>query len=267
MMPFLLFLLASVCLAQNTLTPAEKKAGWRLLFDGKTFHNWQDPTKMTPAGDSWSIAGGALKSTSHPKLREDLVTADTFDNFELTWEWKIAPGGNSGLKYAIQDFIPIPGAVEKKHKKFEDAMAEVLAAPRLPRAVVLNGGQMYVAGFEYQMIDDTGHKDAQRGPLYQTAALYSMIPRTGGIAKSIGEYNLSRIVKKGDHIEHWLNGEKVLDSSLADPEIARGLEKRWTSASPIYRMLTGRPQKKCPISLQNHNDEAWFRSLKIKPLN
>lgn len=85
-------------------------------------------------------------------------------------------------------------------------------------------------------------------------------------AKAVGEWNQGRIVVRGDRIEHWLNGKKVIDATLDDPEVVMGLEKRWTNASPVYHLLTTRPRKKGPIVLQNHNDDAWFRNLKIRAL-
>src|SRR5690348_2174562 len=93
----LLALASSAMAADNQLTAAEKAAGWRLLFDGKSFAGWQDPTRETPPSDSFVIEAGCLKSQSHPKVREDLFSAETFGDFELRFDWKIAPAGNSGV--------------------------------------------------------------------------------------------------------------------------------------------------------------------------
>ena len=84
--------------APNTLTAAEKKAGWILLFDGKSMHGWEDPRQRNPPGDAWTIEDGALKAQPHPKITEDLFLNRTFKDFELAWEWKISPAGNSGVK-------------------------------------------------------------------------------------------------------------------------------------------------------------------------
>src|SRR5881227_319798 len=91
--------------ADNQLTPQEKAAGFKLLFDGKTFAGWEDPTKKSPPGESFTIEDGCLKSTSHPKIDEDLFTKATFADFELEFDWKISPKGNSGVKYRIQKRI------------------------------------------------------------------------------------------------------------------------------------------------------------------
>src|SRR5215472_8346880 len=91
--------------ADNQLTPAEKSAGWILLFDGHSYSGWSDPTRKSPPGDSFSIEDACLKATSHPKITEDLFTTATFGDFELEFDWKISPRGNSGLKYRIQDHV------------------------------------------------------------------------------------------------------------------------------------------------------------------
>ena len=94
-------------LAQNSLTPEEKKAGWILLFDGKTMNNWVDPRQKTPPGDAWTIDDGCLKATRHAKITEDLFSQGTYRDFELEFDWRISPAGNSGVKYRIQDRVPL----------------------------------------------------------------------------------------------------------------------------------------------------------------
>src|SRR5271165_2013096 len=89
--------------ADNELTSQEKAAGWKLLFDGRTFANWVDPSGRKPPGDSFTIEDGCLKAQPHPRIVEDLFTSKTFGDFILEFDWKISPGGNSGLKYRIQD--------------------------------------------------------------------------------------------------------------------------------------------------------------------
>src|SRR5947209_20282345 len=89
---------AGLMAADNQLTPQEKAGGWKLLFDGKTYAGWEDPTKKSPPGDSFTIEDGCLKATSHPKIEEDLFTQETFADFELQFDWKISPRGNSGVK-------------------------------------------------------------------------------------------------------------------------------------------------------------------------
>lgn len=249
----------------NTLTPQEKAAGWKLLFDGKTFHGWDDPAKKSPPGRSWEIEDGCLKSRPRPGLREDLFTTESFGDFELVFQWKISPGGNSGLKYRIQDrfFIDERRMKTGKYKRFEDLANDAIATRSIPRA---EATQEYIVGFEYQVIDDSGHADARRGGFYQAGALYDMIAVSKNTAKAPGEFNDARIVVRGNHIEHWLNGVKVVEGDLGSPDASAHAAKRWTTESPIYKALANVPKQKTPIALQNHNDAAWFRGIKIRAL-
>lgn len=257
-------LAAACCLraADNQLTPEEKKAGWILLFDGHSFQNWEDPTKKSPPGDSFTIEDGCLKATSHPRITEDLFTQRTWGDFDFAWDWKIAPRGNSGVKYRIQDRIWLTG---EHGRRFEDT---VNAAMRVRPTTRPDRGQEYVIGFEYQMTDDNANSDAMHnGPRHRTAALYDIFPAVNPEPRPVGEFNHSEIVVRGKHIEHWLNGRKVLDARLDAPEIAEGMAKRWGKDSPVYNLLVNQPRARCPISLQNHDDNAWFKNIRIRPLD
>jgi hypothetical protein len=249
--------------APNTLTKEEKAAGWKLLFDGKTMKGFEDVRKLTPPGDSWVVEDGALKSVPHPKLREDLFSVEKFGNFELSWEWKIAAKGNSGLKYRVQDRFFVDERRTKEFGKFENLANDAARKRQYKRA---ESTQEYIVAFEYQMIDNEGHADARRGGYYQTGSLYSMIPPTQAAAKPVGEYNLSKIVVKGNHIEHWLNGVKVVEGELDAPKTLEKSAGRWGADSPIHKALAEQPRKLCPITLQNHGDAAWFRSIKYHKL-
>ncbi|MBL8179791.1 MAG: DUF1080 domain-containing protein [Bryobacterales bacterium] len=249
----------------NSLTPAEKAAGWRLLFDGKTLNGWEDTGKKDPPGKSWTIEDGCIKSQPKPGLREDLFTTESFSDFELVFQWKISPGGNSGLKYRIQDRFFLNEALIRtgKFKRFEDLANDAIATRSVLRE---QATQEYIVGFEYQVIDDSGHADARRGAFYQAGALYDMIAVTQKTAKAPGEFNDARIVVRGKHMEHWLNGVKVAEGDLGSPDAAAKAAKRWGTSSPIYKALADVPKLKTPIALQNHNDAAWFRGIKIRTL-
>jgi hypothetical protein len=248
--------------ADNELTPAEKKAGWILLFDGHSYRNWEDPTRKSPPGESFTIDNGCLKATSHPKIEEDLFTSSTWGDFDLQWDWKISPRGNSGVKYRIQDRIWLTGQTAPK---FED---KVNAALRNPPTTRPERGQQYVIGFEYQMTDDEANPDAtHNGPLHRTAALYDIFPAANAEPRPAGDFNHSELIVKGKHVEHWLNGRKVLEASLDAPEVAASMAKRWGEGSPVYDLLVKQPRSRCQISLQNHGDEAWFKNIKIRALD
>ncbi len=253
----------SICAAQenhNRLTPEEQRAGWKLLFDGHTMNGWVDPRQHTPPGDAWTIDDGALKAQPHAHITEDLFTKQRFRDFELRWQWKLGPGVNSGLKYRIQDhiYVEAPPTV----RRFEQRVDYAVAHPTTTRP---SHGQDYVIGFEYQLIDGT-NSDAKNGPLHQTGALYDMLPPTSIPMKPSGEWNESRIVLRGTHFEHWLNGEKVVEGDLTAPEVRAHIAKRWGDNSPVYNLLAKEPHKDCPISLQNHGGAAWFRDIRIREL-
>ena len=246
--------------ADNVLTRKEKAAGWRLLFDGKSFSGWDDPTKKSPPGDSFTIEDGCLKATAHPRLTQDLFTKDTFRDFELDFDWRIAPGGNSGIKYRIQDHL----FVGNQFPRFEDNVNAALK--NRPKQAPAQG-QDYVIGFEYQILDDARNPDGRNGVTHQAGALYDVFGPSRNAARPVGEFNHSRLVVKGDHVEHWLNGVKVVDGSLKAPEIAQAAARRWGEGSQVYEMLVKQPRQDCPISLQNHDSEAWFKNIRIRKLD
>ena len=244
--------------ADNQLTAPKKAAGWTLLFDGRSFAGWENPTRKSPPGDSFVIENGCLKAVARPRFTEDLFTAAAYRDFELEFDWKIAPGGNSGVKYRIQDRVSVS---ETQLPKFEDQVNASLQK-RSGRIA----GQEYVIGFEYQLLDNALNPDARAGATHQAGALYDVLPPVRDATQPVGQWNQSRLVVKGDQVEHWLNGVKVVEGSLAAPEVERAAAKRWGAGSPVYQLLVKQPRKDCPISLQNHDSEAWFRNIKIRRL-
>jgi len=269
------YLLAAVCAAfvlscraadrnpPNTLTPEEKAAGWVLLFDGQTMNGWDDPRAKTPPGDAWSIEDGCLKANAKPRITEDLFTRDKYADFELAFEWRISRGGNSGLKYRIQAhrFIP-PKPPGTGRERFEASVERAMTGPAEPRPA---HGQDYVIGFEYQLIDDALNSDATQST-HTSGALYDMIAPAKHAAHAAGEWNESRLVVRGNHVEHWMNGVKVVDGDLNSPEVLAGIRSRWGAGSRVYQLLATQPQHNCPVSLQNHDADAWFRSIRIRRL-
>ena len=244
--------------------PAADK-DWIVLFDGKTMNGWVDPRQKTPPGDAWTIEDGCLKATAKPRITEDLFTQRTFRDFELSFEWRIAPAGNSGVKYRIQDHLfVLPKDPAAPRERFEASVERSFLNRTSER---LSKGQDYVVGFEYQMTDDATNKDATGNHKHTAGALYDMVAPSTPASRPVGEFNTSRILVRGNHVEHWLNGIKVVDSSLDSADALQGIKTRWAAAPHVYDLLAKQPQKDCPISLQNHGDEAWFRNIKIRPLN
>jgi hypothetical protein len=249
----------------NTLTAEEQRAGWILLFDGSTMNGWDDPRMKSPPGDAWTLEGGCLKANRHPRITEDLFSKDSFGDFELVLEWRISPAGNSGVKYRIQDHWFIAShAIGGPRETFEQSVERSFLHPVLERPA---RGQDYVIGFEYQITDDTRNRDAKSHLKHTAGALYDMVAPSTPAARPIGEFNSSRILLRVNHVEHWMNGVKVVDSSLDSADALSGIETRWQDAPHVYELLAKQPRKRCPISLQNHGDEAWFRNIKIRRLD
>jgi len=235
-------------------------ADWVVLFDGKSMAGWDDPRQKVPPGDAWTIDDGCLKANRRPHITEDLFTKELFRDFELAWEWKVAPGANSGVKYRIQDRVFI---ARHPLSRFEDLVN--FSVQNRP-AVRPDHGQEYVVGFEYQVLDNTRNSDARNGTDHQAAALYDIVGPTKDVTRPVGEFNESRLVVKGNHVEHWLNGVRVVDTDLDSALAAERIAHRWGNGTPVTELLTKQPRKDCPISLQNHGDEAWFRNIKIRRL-
>ncbi|MEW6156045.1 MAG: DUF1080 domain-containing protein [Verrucomicrobiota bacterium] len=205
--------------AHNQLSSAEKEAGWRLLFDGKSTQGWRSFKKSTFPEKGWKVVDGCLKKIAGER-GGDIVTDETFGDFEFQWEWKIPPKANNGIKYFITEERGQP------------------------------------IGHEYQMIDDTLSKDGE----HATASFYDVLPpRPGTQPKSPGEWNHSRIVVQGQHVEHWLNGAKVLEYELGSDAVKAAVAKSKFKDVPGFGT-----KLKGHILLTDHNDEAWFRNLKIR---
>jgi hypothetical protein len=266
-------LFAVTCLttlaADNTLTPADKQAGFRLLFDGHTMNGWRDPASETPPGEAWVIEDGCLKTTPKPRITEDLITKDSFSDFELKFDWRISPRGNTGVKYRIQRTVFIDNTkVDKGAIGFEATVEQEVTAPRSDRAKMAAGAtaQEYTISYEFQLIDDAGYPGLSKSDhVHDTGALYAMIPPRATAAHPAGEWNESRLVVKGDHFEHWINGVMVLDGSLHSEEARAGTDKRWAKA-PTVRDILNKAKATGPISLQHHGAAVWFKNLKIRPL-
>ena len=229
---FLLLALAAgaAFAADNVLTPEEKKAGWILLFDGSTLRNCRNPATKDQPRDAWVIEAGALKSRVHPRIEEDLVTEASFRDFELVFDWRVAPGGDTGVKYHVQHLIFIDQTKARRGPNgYVGSMERALHDRSMSRSKLAPGAtaHVYTVAFEMQLIDDERSPDGKKGPKYGTGSLYGMIAAEPAPVHPAGEWNSGRLVVKGDHIEHWVNGVKVLDGSLASPEVREGALARW----------------------------------------
>ena len=226
----------------NALTAAERRAGWKLLFDGRTLRGWRGLGYDSVPTAHWVVEDGAIKkiaSGSVPRQADgqplqggDLMSVDTYRDFELSWEWKVAPGANSGVKYNV---------------------SEELSMALAPNHAAL--------GFEYQILDDSLNED-NKVATHRAGALYDLIaPNERKHLRPVGEWNRSRIVFRGSHGEHWLNGERIVQFDLGTPRMDSLL------AASKYHVYPGfAERRRGHIVLQDHGDEVYYRDIKIREL-
>ena len=208
--------------SHNTLTPAEQKDGWKLLFDGKTTKGWRSFRKQTFPEKGWEVKDGELQLIGRSRAG-DIITEEKFSDFDLTWEWKIPKGANNGIKYFI---------LEERGEAI---------------------------GHEYQMMDEPEGRQPNKG---STASFYDVLPPTALAAKPPGEWNLSRVLVQGNHVEHWLNGKKVLEYELGSDEVLKAVQKsKFKSVEGFGKKQNGH------ILLTYHNDPVSYRDIKIRPLS
>jgi hypothetical protein len=204
---------------------AETAGDWKPLFNGKNLEGWRLYGSEKPPGPGWKVIDGDLVKTAGV-LGGNIITEETFTDFEFSWEWKVAVKGNNGVKYLVTE--------SRK------------GAP----------------GPEYQLLDDSGHPDGKNGTKRLTAGLYDIFPAdTAAVLKPAGEWNTSRIVIRGNDVEHWLNGSKVLAYQLGSEALKAAIaESKFKRAEGFGEKITGH------LMLTDHADECTFRNLKIREL-
>jgi hypothetical protein len=218
----------------NRLTGAEQREGWRLLFDGKTTAGWEEITGKAFPENCWTVEDGSLKALVRTDGFQDIRTQDVFRSFDLQFDWKMRPDGNSGVKYLIQ---------------------------RVDEWTNAAGRQARARGLEYQLADDH-NEDAASDPRRVAGSLYSLIAPVPRVPPRIGEFNHSRLLVNGHHVEHWLNGRKVVEFDTSGAEVQKLLRSDLPKGAPANAPLV----EASPISLQNHLSETWFRNIKIRVL-
>jgi 3-keto-disaccharide hydrolase len=211
----------------NTLSAQEKADGWKLLFDGSTLNGWRGYQKQT-VPDGWHVVDGTI--TLSGKGGSDIITTDEYENFDFKFDWKISKNGNSGVFYLVQE------------------------SPELKNT--------YNSGPEYQLLDNDGHPDAKNGRDRYAGANYALQAPTKDTAKTVGDWNEGRIVKRGAHVEHWLNGVKVVEYELWSDDWKAQVANSKFNAMPAYAKA-----KKGHLALQDHGNDVAFRNLKIKVLD
>ncbi len=208
----------------NPLTAAEQAAGWKFLFDGKSLEGWRGFRTDAP-GAGWGVADGVLMTSGNAG---DLMTKRVYGDFELSFEWKISEAGNSGVIYRI-------------------GLGEA-AADR--------------TGLEYQILDNLKAEDNER-PNHRAGSIYDLASAPSqDVTKPVGQWNLGRIVIRGWRVEHWLNGEKLIEFDLGSPAGRAAIAKSRFKDSPKFAAFP-----RGFIALQNDGHVVSFRSIKIRELD
>jgi hypothetical protein len=219
----------------NTLTETELKEGWKLLFDGTTTNGWRGAYRTTFPEKGWEVHDGMLiveaSEGGEAANGGDIVTVDEYRSFDLKVDFRLTEGANSGIKYFVTE-------EQKQH----------------PGSAI---------GLEYQLLDDARHPDAKLGidGNRTLASLYDLIPARNKHPNPIGAWNTARILVKGTHVEHWLNGVMVLEYERGGKEfLAHEAESKFRDM-PDFGIA-----EKGHILLQDHGNQVFFRNVKIRIL-
>ena len=219
--------------APNTLTEKERKEGWKLLFDGKSLKGWRGAYLDSLPARGWEIRDGMLivqaSGGGEAAFGGDLVTIAEYSSFELSVDFRLTEGANSGIKYFVTEQQPkTPGSAK---------------------------------GLEYQILDDDRHPDAKLGidGNRKLASLYDILPAKVKNARPIGEWNQARIVVRGRQVEHWLNGVKVLGYERGGKIFLehKGASK-FKDLAGFGEAATGH------LLLQDHGNQVFYRNIKIR---
>jgi hypothetical protein len=210
----------------NALTAAEKREGWKLLFDGKSLRHWRGyKMRKLPAG--WSVRDGAIRFDPPDEgARADIITRKQYDDFDLRIEWAVGAGGNSGIFFRVSE----------------------------------DRARTYETGAEFQVLDNKGHRDGEK-PETSAGSNYALHAPVQDVTRPLGEWNQARIRVEGAHVTHWLNGAKLLEYDLWSPEW-----KALVAASKFAKMPGYGLNHEGHLALQDHGDPVRFRNVKIRAL-
>ena len=202
-----------------------KKGKWKVLFDGKSAAAWRGFRQDSFPNQTWKVEGGTLATIVGGEPR-DIITREKYGDFELKLEWKIAPGGNSGVIYLVsEDF-----------------------------------DQTWQTGPEMQVLDDDKHHDG-KDPKTSAGALYGLIAPVNKVLQPVGQWNKVRLIVHHGHVEHWLNGKKIVDYDLGSDQL-----KHLIAMSKFKEFPRFAQNREGYVALQHHHDKVWYRKIRIRPL-
>ncbi|MBS1832081.1 MAG: DUF1080 domain-containing protein [Acidobacteria bacterium] len=220
---------------------------WQNLIEKDNFQHWRSPSGKTDVGGAWSIRKGVLTTKPYVHRRTDLWSAEEYSDFELEWQWKPRKGANSGVKYWVQTAVNL--VIEEEDKKFR-RIADVAEAK--PDETLTE----FSLGLEYQMADDEFEPVSIQRKDSRSGGLYSLFAPQPEAVKKHGKWNHSRLLVRGGHVEHWLNGKKTLEYDRA--KLAEQMKK-----TPLRYVIE---RERGPIALQYHQTVVSFRKMRIRRL-
>ena len=209
--------------SMDTSSASESQAGWKSLFDGKSTAGWRNYKKET-VGPGWTVVNGVL--TRSGEGAGDIITVAKYRNFELALDWRVAPGGNSGIFFRATE----------------------------------DNNYIWQSAPEMQVLDDAQHADG-KSPLTSAGSNFGLHPAPRGVVRPAGEWNSARLLVNGSHVEHWLNDQKLLEYELGNADWNDLVAKSKFSTMPNYGKAT-----EGHIGLQDHGDLVEFRNIRIRVL-
>jgi hypothetical protein len=225
-----LALLLTAAFTLTAVRAADQPGPWQVLFDGKETKGLRAFKGEGFPSKGWILDNGALKTVPKEQGGQvtDLITTEKFKDFELELEWKVAPGGNSGVMYRVAE---------------------------------LDKGPAWWTGPEMQILDDDKHGDG-KNPLTSAGALYGLIaPNAQKQLKPVGEFNAAKIVFRNNHVEHWLNGAKIVEFTWGSDAVKALAAKSKFADKPRFMA-----EPEGHIVFQHHGQEFWIRNIRVRKL-
>jgi hypothetical protein len=226
--PSFLFLCAFLCLLAFNAGTVRAQSKWQVLFNGNSTDAWRGYRRESFPTKCWGVERNELKTIKDCEKadRIDIISKDTYQDFELELEWRVSPGGNSGIIYLVSE----------------------------------DEDESWKSGPEMQVLDDDKHPDG-KNPKTSAGALYGLIAPTNKTLKPVGDYNKVRLVVRNGHVQHWLNGKKVVEYDLGSETLKQLITQSKFKDYPRFAQ-----NRKGHIALQYHGDEVWYRNIRIRAL-